>query len=114
VVTVSFGKMNSFIEIISTTPIKDTEGFAVAGDTVVANIRAYFEPKNSTEKWRGSAAFAEASALFRFRAIPGVTVDSTLYILHNGIRYRIVSTEDVRERGLYIEVLAAKVEGTVY
>jgi head-tail adaptor len=114
VVAVSFGKMNSFIEIISTIPQKDAEGFAVAGDTVVANVRAYFEPKNSTEKWRSNAAFAEASALFRFRAIPGVMIDSTLFILHNGERYRIVSAEDVRGRGMYIEVLAAKAEGTVY
>ncbi len=110
----SFGKMNSYIELISTTPIKDSEGFAATGDTVLANVRAYFEPRNATEKWRGNAAFSEASALFRFRAIPGVVVDPTIYIICGGDRYRVISAEDVRGRGMYMEVLAAKVEGSVY
>jgi hypothetical protein len=110
----SFGKMNSFVELITTTPTKDSEGFAATGDTVVANVRAYFEPKNATEKWRNNAAFAEASALFRFRAIPGVTINSTLYILCAGDRYRVISAEDVRGRGRYWEILAQKVEGAVY
>jgi hypothetical protein len=110
----SFGKLSEPIEIISTTPNKDSEGFTATGDTVVANIRAYFEQKNATEKWRNNAAFAEASALFRFRAIPGVMIDSTLYILCAGDRYRVISAEDVRGRGMYLEVLSAKVEGSVY
>ena len=109
----SFGRMNTPIEIISTTPIKDAEGFVTTGDTVLANVRAYFEPKNATEKWRNNAAFSEASALFRFRAIPGVTVDPTIYIICGGDRYRIISAEDVRGRGRYWEIVAAKVEGSV-
>ncbi len=110
----SFGKLNTQIEIVSTTPTKDAEGFVTAGDTVLANVRAYFEPKNATEKWRNNAAFSEASALFRFRAIPGVAVDSTLYILCAGERYRVISAEDVRGKGRYWEVLCSKIEGSVY
>jgi hypothetical protein len=110
----SFGKLATPIEILTTEPLKDSEGFAATGDTVVANVRAYFEPKNATEKWRNNAAFAEASALFRFRAIPGVVIDSTIYILCGGERYRVISAEDVRGRGMHMEVLAAKVEGAVY
>jgi hypothetical protein len=106
--------MNSFIELISATPTRDAEGFVNTGDTVLANVRAYFEPKNATETWRNNAAFAEASALFRFRAIPGVVVDSTIYIISGGDRYRVISAEDVRVRGMYIEALAALVDGTVY
>jgi hypothetical protein len=106
--------MNSFIEIITTEPVKDAEGFVNTGDTVLANVRAYFEPKNATEKWRNNAAFAEASALFRFRAIPGVVIDPTIYIICGGDRYRVISAEDVRGRGMYIEALAALVDGTVY
>jgi hypothetical protein len=110
----SFGRMNSFIEIITAEPVKDAEGFVNTGDTVLANVRAYFEPKNATEKWRNNAAFAEASALFRFRAIPGVAVDSTIYIICGGDRYRVINAEDVRGRGMYTVVMAAKVEGSVY
>jgi head-tail adaptor len=109
----SFGKMNRFIELISTAPAKDAEGFVSTGDTVLANVRAYFEPRNGTEKWRNNAAFAQASALFRFRAIPGVAVDATLYIVRAGDRYRIISAEDVRGRGMYVEVLAERLESSV-
>ena len=110
----SFGKMNSFIELVSATPTKDSEGFVTTGDTVLANVRAYFEPKNTTEKWRNNAAFSEATALFRLRAIPGVAVDPTIYIICGGDRYRVISAEDVRGRGRYWEILTAKVEGSVY
>ena len=102
----SYGKMNKFIEILSVTPTKDAEGFAVKGDTVLASIRAYFEPKNSTERWRNNTVFAEASAMFRFRAIPGLTVDTTMIILCGGERYNIISAEDVKGRGMYIEAFA--------
>ena len=108
----SFGKMANFIEILTVVPSKDSEGFSIPGDTVLANVRAYKEDKNSTEKWRNNAVFAEASALFRFRAIPGMTVDTAMIILCGGVRYNILSVEDVRGRGMYIEVLAKAVTGS--
>ena len=104
--------LNSFIEITAPAPTKDAEGFAVPGDSTIANIRAYFEPKNTTEKWRNNAVFAEASALFRFRKIPGVAVDGTMSIICNGERYNIISAEDVRGRNMYVEVLAKKTEAS--
>ena len=108
----SYGKMNTPIEIVSTTPTKDAEGFATSGDAVIANVRAYFEQKNSTERWRNNAVFAEASALFRFRVIPGLTVDTTMIIICGDERYNILSDEDVRGRGMYVEVLARTVNGS--
>jgi hypothetical protein len=59
------------------------------------------------------AAFSDATALFRFRIIPGITVTTAHAIICSGERYRIVSTEDVRGRSMYTEVLAEKLEGTV-
>ena len=109
----SFGKLNAFIEIISAQSVKDSDGFAVKSDNIIASVRAYFEPKNTTEKWRNNAAFTEASALFRFRKIPGLEINSSLYIICEEKRYRIISAEDVRGRGMYIEVLADKSESTV-
>lgn len=109
----SYGKMNRFIEILSTAPVKDAEGFAASGDTVLANVRAYREDKNGTEKWANRAVFATASALFRFRFIPGVTIDSSVVILSEGERFRVISAENVRGRGMYIEVLAEKQEAAV-
>ena len=102
----SYGKMNKAIEIVSVSSSKDAEGFTTPGDTTLANVRAYFEKKNSTERWRNNAVFAEASALFRFRVIPGLTVDTSMIIICGGERYNILSVEDVRGRGMYVEVLA--------
>ena len=102
-------KLNTQIEIISTTPTKDSEGFVTKGDTVIAAVRAYFEPKNSTEKWANMAAFSTATALFRFRAIPGVKVDTSMVIACNGERYNILSVEDVRQKGMYLEILGERV-----
>ena len=108
----SYGKMNAFIKILSAAHGKDAEGFAIPGDTVLANARAYFEPKNSTEKWRNNAVFAEANALFRFRAIPGLTITTDMFIICNGERYNILSAENVRGRGMYWEVLGKAVSGS--
>jgi hypothetical protein len=106
-------KMNTFIDIISTVPFKDAEGFATAGDNILASVRAYKEDKHGSERWANMAAFAEASALFRFRKIPGVTVDTTHVIVCADGRYRIINAEDVRGRGMYISAICTKIEGSV-
>ena len=108
----SFGKMAQSIEIVATEPVKDDEGFGIARDTVIAKVRAYYEPKNSTERWRSNAVFADASAMFRFRKIPGVTVDTTMTVIHGGKRYGIISAENVRGRNMYVEILAKAVSGS--
>ncbi len=108
----SFGKMNSFIDIIQTEQTKDSDGFAVTTDTVLASVRAYKEERHGNVQWANRAAFSNATALFRFRVIPGITVDTTLQIICGGKRYNILSAEDVRGRGMYIEVLAEIMEPT--
>ncbi|GHU82613.1 hypothetical protein FACS1894196_1210 [Clostridia bacterium] len=109
----SFGKMNSFVQILSSAPVKDAEGFVTPRDNVLASVRAYKEERHGNEKWANMAAFSTATALFRFRKIPGVAVDPTIYILCGGARYRVISAEDVRGRGMYVEALAEKLEPTV-
>ncbi len=106
----SFGKMNSFIDIISIENVIDEEGFSEKVENVVASVRAYKEDRHGTQKWANMAAFSEATTLFRFRKIPDVNITTKLYILHEGIRYDIVSVENVRDRGMYIEVMAKKIE----
>ena len=109
----SYGKMNTPIDIISTAPVKDAEGFVTQGDHVIASVRAYKEDRHGNERWANMAAFSEATALFRFRKIPGTKVTTSLFIVCADGRYRIVSAEDVRGRGMYIEVLAEKLEPSV-
>ena len=109
----SFGKMNTLVDIIQTAPAKDAEGFISNRDTILATIRAYREEKHGNESWANRAAFSSASALFRFRKHPTLTVTTDMVLVCDTGRYRILSVEDVRERGLYIEVLAEKLEPTV-
>lgn len=115
----SYGKMNTFIELISTEPVKDSEGFVNTGDVVLASLRAYKEDRHSNERWANLAAFSTATALFRFRKIPELAITTSLYIVcadgcqSDSGRYRILAVEDVKGRGMYIEVLAEKVVPTV-
>ena len=108
----SYGKMNISIDIVSTDSKKDTEGFAIPGETVLASVRAYREGRHGTRVWASRAAFSEATDLFRFRTIPGITMSAGYIIVCGVERFDITSTEDVKGRGMYIEVLAKKVEGT--
>lgn len=109
----SYGKMNTIIDIISAAPSKDADGFVTTGDHVVASVRAYKEDRHGNERWANMAAFSEATALFRFRNIPDIEITTSLFIVCDSERYRIVSAEDVRGRGMYIEVLAEKLEPSV-
>ena len=107
----SFGKMNSFIDIISAEPIKDADGFVNHGDTVLASVRAYFEQKNSTEKWRNMSQSSEVNALFRLRVVPDLELNNRHVIACEGKRYNIYSVENVKGRGMYLEVLAVSADG---
>jgi head-tail adaptor len=109
----SFGKMTERIGIVSASPSKDAEGFAALSDEAIASVRAYKEERHGGERWANMAAYSEATALFRFRAIPGVEVTASNAIICGGRRYRIISAEDVRGRGMYVEVMAELLEGTV-
>ena len=109
----SFGKMNTLVDIVKTAPVKDAEGFISNRDTILATIRAYREEKHGNESWANRAAFSSASALFRFRKHPSLVITTDMTLVCDLGRYRILSIEDVRGRGLYIEALAEKLEPSV-
>ena len=109
----SFGKMNGFADIIVTKRIKDSEGFTATVDEILASIRVYREGRHGSQRWANLSAFSEATDLFRFRTIPGVEITTDCIIVCDGGRYEITSVEDVKGRGMYIEVLAKKVVATV-
>ena len=109
----SFGKMNGFADIIVTKRIKDSEGFTATVDEILASIRVYREGRHGSQRWANLSAFSEATDLFRFRTIPGVEITTDCIIVCDGGRYEITSVEDVKGRGMYVEVLAKKVVATV-
>ncbi len=108
----SFGKMNGFADIIITKRIKDSEGFTTTADEILASVRVYREGRHGSERWANLAAFSEATDLFRFRIIPGLTITTDHILVCEDGRFEITSVEDVKGRGMYTEVLAKKVVAT--
>lgn len=106
----SFGKMNTFIDLIETQSVKDEEGFSVEKDVVITSLRSYREGRHGTEKWANRMVFSDATDFFCFRCIPGLTVTTDMIIVCEAGRFEITSVEDVKGRGMYIEVLGKKVE----
>ena len=108
--SMSFGKMNTQIQITRKRVTIDDEGFQTESDVVVATVRAYREGRHGSEKWANRAAFSEATDLFRFRAIPRVRISTDMRLLCDGSVFEITSVEDVKGRGMYIEVLCKEVK----
>ena len=109
-VIMSYGKMNTFIDIIEKVTTKDQEGFRTEVDNIIASVKAYREGRHGNEKWANRAQFSEATDLFRFRRIPNVTVTTSMVLVTKDGRFEITSVEDVKGRGMYIEVLAKEVK----
>lgn len=105
----SFGRMDTFIDIMEQRKVLDSDGFSSMQDVTVASVRAYREGRHGSEKWANMAAFSEATDLFRFRTIPGLTVTTAMSLVCGGERFQIVSVENVKGRGMYLEVMAKAV-----
>ena len=108
----SFGKMNTQIQITQKRVALDDEGFQTESDVVVAKVRAYLEGRHGSEKWANHAVFSSATDLFRFRTIPDLNITTDMRILCDGAVFEITSAEDVKGRGMYIEVLAKEVQSS--
>lgn len=108
--SMSFGKMNTQIQITQKRVTLDDEGFQTESDAIVAEVRAYREGRHGSEKWANRAAFSEATDLFRFRTIPGVRISTDMRLFCDGSVFEITSVEDMKSRGMYIEALAKEVQ----
>lgn len=105
-----FGKMDAFIDIVRVKRDTDSEGFKKDTEEILASVRAYREGRHGSEKWANMAAFTTATDLFRFRAIPNLTVTADMKIICSGHTFGITSVEDVKGRGMYLEALVQEVE----
>ena len=106
----SFGGMNTFIDIVKPVITKDADGFKVQTDEILASVHAYREGRHGSERWANRAAFTDATDLFRFRCIPDLNITENMVITCADGRFEITSVEDVKGRGMYIEVLAKEVK----
>ena len=87
----------------------DEEGFRSMELFTVATVRAYREGRHGSERWANRASFTDATDLFRFRVVPNLEVTTDMVILCDARICEITSVEDVKGRGMYIEVLAREV-----
>ena len=106
----SFGKRNTRIIFYDKINSTDDEGFKDEIEVWLFEISAYREGRHGTEKWANRAAFTDATDLFRFRKPPGFVPTTNMFIECNGDRFEITSVEDVKGRGMYIEILAREVK----
>ena len=108
----SYGKMSTLVDIVKPTITTDEDGFRIVSDEVLATVRAYREGRHGSERWANRAAFTDATDLFRFRVIPKLTIGTDMALACGAERFEITSVEDVKGRGMYVEVLARKVESS--
>ncbi len=106
------GLMNKKAKIISLSRDIDSEGFSFETVAVLAEVRVFVEGRHGSERWANLAAFSEATDLFKLRKIPNLTITTEHYIEFDDNRYNILSVENIKGRGMYLEILAKKVEAT--
>lgn len=102
--------MNTFIDIVSTVITTDNESFKNETETVVKSVRAYREGRHASEKWANMATFTNASDIFRIRNIPNFKITSEMKIKCGDDLFEITSVENVKGRGMYLEILASEVK----
>jgi hypothetical protein len=99
--------MQTPITLIREQHSKDAAGFDHSADVVLARVHAYFEQRHGNVVWANRATFSEATHLFRFRVIPGVTVEPLFVIESAAGRFRVLSAEVLHRQ--YVEVLVEEV-----
>ncbi len=104
----SFGKMNTMIDIIDTTLVKDEEGFASKSEQVIASVRAYKDERHGSRKWANMAAYTKANATFQMRNLPNLVIEPGMLIRCDTGTYKILSVEIIRR--FYVEIAAEKIE----
>ena len=89
------GQMRSHIDIIAPTHTRDSAGFDIVADQVLATVRAEVEHRHASAAWVNRAAYTKATAIFRIRTHPEITVDESMVIAAADGRWVIDSVEQI-------------------
>lgn len=100
----SFGKMTKQISIFTPSHIKDKDGFGQRSMSLLKTVHAYKEDKNTTERWANSTILEDATCMFTFRFIEGVSHESVIEC--DGLKYSVLSVENVRQKSRYLQAVA--------
>lgn len=100
--------MSSFIELKTIESITDEDGYDIITEVSLATVRAYREERHASTYWAHLALYTQATNMFRFRRIPGLRLTSAVLLFCENKRFEISSVENVKGKGMYIEVLATE------
>lgn len=103
-------RLTEFLDIAEEAVTTDKEGFKVKEDKTLASVRAYREGRHGSEMWKHLSSFSDVTDLFIIRTIPNLRITKNMILLNRGQRFEIKSVEEVKGRGMYIEILAKEVE----
>jgi len=103
------GRMTTTISLVSYTIAYDSEAFSSREITTLKTVKAYREGRHGSEAWRNRAAFSTATDLFVIRN-PGIPVKTDMAIICGSDIFDITSVENVKGRGVYLEILAKEVK----
>lgn len=102
--------MHTYINFFLKQQVTDEEGFKSETEVWLKSVRAYREGRHGSERWANRASFTDATDLFRFRAAPDFRPTTDMFIEYKNERFEITSIEDIKGRGMYIEILARQVK----
>ena len=109
-VKMSYGKMTTPITFYKRQKDTDPEGFLITEKYPLLRIRAYREDRHGSEGWKNRAAYTTATTLFRIRKTPCFTYSTDHFIVCGDEQFEIVSIENVKVKGMYMEILAERIE----
>lgn len=89
------GQMRHFIDVIRLEHTRDSAGFDIVAEKVLATVRAEAEHRHATSAWVNRAAYTKATAIFRIRTHPAIRVDESMVIAAADGRWVIDTVEQV-------------------
>lgn len=100
--TTNPGELRTRITLQTREITESTGGFPSASWVTLAEVWAKWTNAHGSEVWAANAvqASAPATVLIRYRS----DVDTTCAVLLDGVRYEIVSVDNIQQRGEYMEL----------
>lgn len=96
------GEMRTWITLERRAIVEDDGGYQGESWNTIAGVWSRWENVHGTEAWTASALQAEqpATVMIRYRA----GLDATCVVKKGGVRFEVVSLDDIQERHEYIEL----------
>jgi len=104
----SIAQLRIPIEIYETSIITDNEGFAIKVEKLILRSKAYREERHGSEAWKNRASYSSATTLFRIRRSPSVKITSEHFLLCEEEKYNIISVQDIKDNGMYLEIISER------